>query len=81
MDRIPFRWLNRGGAVEKALGKLREKGWPLIAATRFTPLVRGPMYLAVGLADYRMRDFVKVDALASLVQISVLLAVGSWIAH
>ncbi|MCM0606660.1 MAG: VTT domain-containing protein [Xanthomonadaceae bacterium] len=72
----PFKWLNGSGAVERALVKVKKNSRLTIALTRFTPFVRAPVYFAVGLSGFKLSSFLKIDALASLLQISILLAVG-----
>lgn len=47
-----------------------------IFLTRFTPTIRGPVYLAVGLSRFPLTRFFRWDASASLVQIPALLWAG-----
>lgn len=65
--------------VREALQYLHRYGGGLIFVTRFVPLVRAPVYLAVGIAQYAPLSFVRIDAWASCFQISSLLLVGRWV--
>lgn len=73
---VPFKWLNSSGAVDRALQSVRKNSSLTIALTRFTPFVRGPVYFAVGLSGQKLSHFFRIDLVASLVQISILLAIG-----
>jgi membrane protein DedA with SNARE-associated domain len=64
-------------AAQDALGALRRHGDGLVVATRFTPLVRGPVYLACGASGMRPWRFFRADALAALVQVPLLLWLGA----
>jgi membrane protein DedA with SNARE-associated domain len=63
--------------VEAAMAALRRHGSPLVVATRFTPFVRGPVYLATGLSGFGARRFLALDAAAACVQVPLLLWIGS----
>ncbi len=63
--------------VQEILGAVRRHGRLVVLATRFTPLVRGPVYLACGLSGMGVSRFVPVDALAALVQVPLLLWAGA----
>lgn len=69
----------RKKGVQPALAGLHRYGARLIFVTRFTPLVRGPVYLAVGGAQYPFWRFARVDAIASCLQIPLLLWAGRWL--
>ena len=81
LARPPFRWLVNGSRVETAAGRVRAYGTWVVALTRFTPLVRGPIYFACGTARMPILKFVASDGIASLVHIPLLLYIGRQIAH
>jgi len=54
-------------------------GGQAIFLTRFTPLIRAPMYLVVGFSQYPALSFLRFDAWASCFQIPLLLLTGRWI--
>ncbi len=73
-------WLGRALAsrrVERASELLRRHGPVAVLATRFTPFVRGPVYLAIGFSGFGVRRFMLLDALAASVQVPLLLWAGS----
>ncbi len=63
--------------VEAASAALRRHGPLLVVVTRFTPFVRGPVYLAAGLSGMGIGRFFALDAAAACVQVPLLLWVGS----
>lgn len=63
--------------IEAASAMLRRFGPVAVVATRFLPFVRGPIYLAIGLSGFRVRRFLAIDAAAALVQVPLLLWLGS----
>jgi membrane protein DedA with SNARE-associated domain len=78
--------LERGGTLGRALSSppvtaatsaLRRHGPIVVLVTRFTPLVRGPIYLAAGLSGLGVGRFFLLDAVAACVQIPLLLWIGS----
>ncbi|MEI6226183.1 MAG: hypothetical protein WCS72_15680, partial [Deltaproteobacteria bacterium] len=78
--------LGRGGAlgrtfsspwVAAAAAALRRHGPIVVLVTRFTPLVRGPVYLAAGLSGLGVGRFFLLDAAAACVQVPLLLWIGS----
>jgi membrane protein DedA with SNARE-associated domain len=80
------RRLGRGGTLGRALSSpwvaaaaaaLRRHGPIVVLVTRFTPLVRGPVYLAVGLSGLGVGRFFLLDAAAACVQVPLLLWIGS----
>jgi membrane protein DedA with SNARE-associated domain len=73
----PFSWFLKPEAVESASKYLRRYGDVMILATRFTPLIRGPMYASIGLSGFPIRRFMLLDALASCVQVPLLLWIGA----
>ncbi len=64
-------------AVARALETVRRHGPVVVVATRFLPLVRGPVYLAAGLSGLGLRRFVLLDAAAACVQVPLLLWLGA----
>lgn len=64
-------------AVQGSLASLQRRGRSLVFATRFTPLVRGPVYLAAGAAGLGLRRFAPVDAAAACLQVPLLLWAGA----
>ena len=80
------RRLARGGTpgrtlssprVAAAAAALRRHGPIVVLVTRFTPLVRGPVYLAAGLSGLGVGRFFLLDAAAACVQVPLLLGIGS----
>ena len=63
--------------VERASALLRRHGPLVVLLTRFTPFVRGPVYLSIGLSGLGVPRFALLDALAASVQVPVLLWIGS----
>ena len=58
---------------------LRKFGpWAIVGA-RFTPSVRAPIYLAVGLSQFGVLNFMKFDFLAALVHVPLLIWLGAYI--
>lgn len=62
--------------IHEAVSRLHELGSWLVVITRFTPIVRGPVYYAAGLCGFSLRRFFLADFGASLVQIPALLVLG-----
>lgn len=77
LRRRPVRWLINAEGVARALVRFNQAGAWVIAVTRFTPVIRGPVYFASGLSGISISRFFRIDALASFFQISLLL----WIGH
>jgi membrane protein DedA with SNARE-associated domain len=67
----------RSDAVSRALAALRRNAVAVVVATRFTPLVRGPVYLAAGLSGMGLARFVGLDFLAACIHIPLLLWAGN----
>lgn len=63
-------------AVEEALAYFRRYGAWMIMATRFTPVVRAPIYIAAGVSRFGVLRFMKFDFLASLIQVPALMLLG-----
>jgi membrane protein DedA with SNARE-associated domain len=73
----PFSRAFGSRTVQDALASIRRRGRGLVFVTRFTPLVRGPVYLAAGLAQMSVRRFFLVDATAACIQVPLLLWLGA----
>jgi membrane protein DedA with SNARE-associated domain len=80
------RRLGWGGTLGRALSSprvaaaaaaLRRHGPIVVLVTRFTPLVRGPVYLAAGLSGLGVGRFFLLDAAAACVQVPLLLWIGT----
>src|SRR4051812_47614938 len=72
----PFRWFMSQSSLERALELVDRNGWKILFVTRFTPVVRGPVYLAAGLSKLPLKQCIAVDAFASCFQVPLLLAAG-----
>jgi membrane protein DedA with SNARE-associated domain len=72
----PFRWFMTPHSLERALELVDRNGWKILAVTRFTPVVRGPVYLAAGLSKVPLRQCIAADAAASFFQVPLLLGAG-----
>jgi membrane protein DedA with SNARE-associated domain len=59
--------------VRIAADYLNQYGAWVIFLTRFTPLIRGPIYFAVGASRYGFKRFIQVDWLAACIQVPLLL--------
>jgi len=75
----PLSWVFKKETVENYLGLLRGYGNWVIFFTRFTPLIRGPIYFATGVAQIGAIRFSKIDFLASCIHIPLLIGVGGYI--
>lgn len=75
----PFCWIFKKEVIEESLFNMRKhRNW-IVFVTRFTPMIRGPIYVAAGLSQIGILRFMKIDAIASCIQIPLLLMLGSWI--
>jgi membrane protein DedA with SNARE-associated domain len=72
----PFRWFMSQASLERALELVDRNGWKILFVTRFTPVVRGPIYLAAGLSKLPLKQCIAVDAFASCFQVPLLLMAG-----
>jgi membrane protein DedA with SNARE-associated domain len=63
-------------SVARATLNFRRWGFWVVFLTRFTPLIRGPVYLSAGLLGVSRLRFLLVDTLASFLQIPLLLWLG-----
>lgn len=75
----PFCWLFKKEAVSDALELVKRNGAWVVIVTRFVPMIRGPLYLATGLSQMAISHFVRLDLLASCIQIPCLLMIGRMI--
>jgi membrane protein DedA with SNARE-associated domain len=66
-------------AVQIASNYLRRYGALVIVLTRFTPVVKGPVYFSVGALRFGLGRFLLTDLLAALVQVPLLLLLGKTI--
>lgn len=76
LSKRPFCWLIDATAADRAALAFRKRGVLLVALTRFTPTVRGPVYFAAGTSGMSLSRFFAVDAAASFIQIPLLLLLG-----
>ncbi len=74
----PFKWFLDPDLVERVLEPVRRRGVPIILATRFTPVIRGPVYLAVGTSGFGIARFIRCDWAAAAVQIPMWIFIGRW---
>jgi membrane protein DedA with SNARE-associated domain len=63
-------------SLERALELVDRQGWRILVVTRFTPVIRGPVYLAAGLSKLPLKKCVAADVAASFFQVPLLLAAG-----
>jgi membrane protein DedA with SNARE-associated domain len=77
--RRPFSWLLDANDIEEWLQLIRTNKKKVIFFARFTPMIRGPIYFATGMSQLRLPEFSRIDFLASLIQIPLLLVIGKWI--
>lgn len=75
----PFKWILKPDAVVRSLERLRQAGSWVVFATRFIPLIRGPVYFATGLSRFPISRFFRIDCAASFIQIPLLLGLGATI--
>lgn len=66
-------------AVQIASNYLRRYGGLVIVLTRFTPVVKGPVYFSVGALRFGLGRFLVTDGIAACVQIPLLLLLGKTI--
>ncbi|HZZ85670.1 MAG TPA: VTT domain-containing protein [Anaeromyxobacteraceae bacterium] len=74
--RGPFARTLASAPAQDALASVRRHGRALVFVTRFTPLVRGPVYLAAGASRLGLARFAPVDAAAACLQVPLLLWLG-----
>jgi len=77
--RRPFSWILDANEVQDWLEIIRKNKKKVIFFARFTPMIRGPIYFATGMSQLRIPEFSRIDYIASLIQIPILLTLGKWI--
>jgi membrane-associated protein len=77
LSRRPMKWFFSGEKVQAAMSIIRQKGSWVVAVTRFTPLVRGPVYFAFGVSGFAWPRFFRIDFLASCVQVPLIVLIGA----
>jgi membrane protein DedA with SNARE-associated domain len=65
--------------VAQWLELIRNNTKKVIFFARFVPMIRGPIYFATGMSQLELSKFSKIDYIASLLQLPVLLFLGRWI--
>ncbi len=63
-------------SVKVASEYLRRYGAWVIFLTRFTPVVRAPVYFSVGASRFGIKRFAQIDGLAACIQVPLLLMIG-----
>jgi membrane protein DedA with SNARE-associated domain len=76
LTRRPFNLIAGPDTVEEATQKIHKHGPWLIFLTRFTPMVRAPMWFAAGVAKMPYRSVWISDYLASCIHVSLLMYAG-----
>jgi membrane protein DedA with SNARE-associated domain len=76
LSRRPFSLIAGPESIEEASAKLRKNGSWLIFLTRFTPMVRAPIFFAAGVSKMSPLKFLRSDYLASWLFIPLLLIAG-----
>jgi membrane protein DedA with SNARE-associated domain len=76
LTRKPFTFIAGPDTVKEATQKIHKHGPWLIFVTRFTPMVRAPMWFAAGVAKMPYWTFIRSDYLASCIHISILMFAG-----
>lgn len=72
----PFSWAFKEKDIKASLAQIHKYGKGIIFLTRFTPMVRAPIYFATGLSGFGVLRFMAIDSLASCIQIPGLLWIG-----
>jgi len=73
----PARRTLESRLAQNALASVRRHGRGLVFATRFIPLVRGPIYLACGASEMGVPRFFAVDAFAACIHVPLVLWAGA----
>ena len=73
----PFCWIIKKDTLQKSVALIQKHGLWAIFATRFTPIIRAPVYLAVGISKFDLIRFIKTDFVASCFQIPLVIFLGS----
>jgi membrane protein DedA with SNARE-associated domain len=76
LKRRPFSMLAGPDTVNEATEQIRKRGAWLIFITRFTPMVRAPIFFAAGLSRMSPWIFFRSDYLASCIFIPALMYAG-----
>lgn len=76
LRRRPFKWVVSADAIAEGLNELKRWGPWVVFATRFTPIIRGPIYFSAGISKMGVFKFMRIDALASCIQVPMLLLIG-----
>jgi len=79
IHRRPFKWMLDPAEVAQWLELIRNNTKKVIFFARFVPMIRGPIYFATGMSQLELSKFSKIDYIASLLQLPVLLFLGRWI--
>ncbi len=72
----PFSWVFHENAIQKFLHPAKCHAKKIVLTTRFVPLIRGPIYAALGISGLSPFAFFRLDAAAALVQVPLLLYLG-----
>ena len=72
----PFSLILNQSFVETSMRYLNQYGSISIFVTRFIPIIRGPMYFAIGLSKIKLRRFFTYDAIAACVPSPLLILLG-----
>lgn len=80
VERRPFSLIfGRAGFARRlraALSSMQSSARSVIFITRFTPLIRGPVYFAAGISGVGLKTTVPVDFAAALIHVPVLICAG-----
>lgn len=76
LTRRPFRFFFGSMQLQSSLEKLRTSSGLLLFFTRFTPMLRAPVYLAAGISGISLRRSVAIDLLAASIQVPVFFLLG-----
>jgi membrane protein DedA with SNARE-associated domain len=72
----PFCWFISQRSLRLAIIRMRSHGERVLFITRFTPIIRGPIYMAAGISGMSLATFLRVEFLAACIQIPLLLYCG-----
>ena len=75
----PFKWFLSRKSVNWASRHLRNHGAWVTFLVRFIPSIRGPVYVAIGMSKFGVFRFFRIDALASLIHVPLLLCAGRFL--
>ena len=74
----PFCWIFNQEDLDENLREIKKYGSWIVFFTRFTPVIRGPIFLAAGLSQIGIFKFFRTDFLASCIYIPLLLWLGRY---